>query len=248
MRSNLDNNRARGLLIDGPLLLTSEVLAITAAFTMLSGMPHVIALDPASTGRNVTTYTPTDSAIVHKHEIFNISSGTGVLTVLDPTGVTTLGTVAPGQRGEMFWSPKLAAWQLFTQASGQAGETAAAKQVVTLYTTLAGLANSQLLEQTVPFDFILNSVAFRIKIAAATAAKLATLTAQVNGVSVTGGVISLTSANATPSGALVAGTSITAGNVGTAGQTIGVVASAVTAFAEGDGWLEFNLTNTDLKA
>jgi hypothetical protein len=100
----------------------------------------------------------------------------------------------------------------------------------------------------VPFDFTLNSVLVRDRVAVTTAAKAATLTAQVNGVSCTGGVISMTSAGQTPSGATQTGTAITALNTGTAGQTVGVLASAVTTFVEGDGYLEFNLTNRSLAA
>jgi len=108
---------------------------------------------------------------------------------------------------------------------------------------MANLADAQVLKVAVPFPFILNSVAYRVgDKAVTTAAKASTATAQVNGVSVTGGVVALTSANCTPSGAAVAGTAITAGNTGTADQTVGVVMSATTAFAEGNGWFEFNVT------
>jgi hypothetical protein len=58
-------------------------------------------------------------------------------------------------------------------------------------------------------------------------------------------VVSLTSANCTPTGTLVAGTAITANNgTTTAGQTVEVAVSAVTAFVEGDGYVEFTIQPT----
>jgi hypothetical protein len=69
--------------------------------------------------------------------------------------------------------------------------------------------------------------------AVTTGAKAATITPQINATPVTGGVLSLTSANMTPIGAEVDGTAITAANTFTAADTIKLVASAVTAFVEG---------------
>ncbi len=71
-----------------------------------------------------------------------------------------------------------------------------------------------------------------------TADDLATLTVEINAVAVAGGVISLTSvapSNMTPMGAVVEGTIVTGSNSFDIDDTISVVASAVTAFAEGDG-------------
>jgi hypothetical protein len=66
-----------------------------------------------------------------------------------------------------------------------------------------------------------------------TGAKLATFTAAVAGVSTTGGAVALTSANCTPVGAKVDGTAITAGDTFAETDEITAVASAVTAFVEG---------------
>lgn len=247
MRSNVENALLRGTIQETAMLFKSEVLAISGNLTLISGMPAVLMFDPASTGRNIVTYTPSVVSLMHKHELWNISSGSGVLTVQDPTASTTLGTVGPGQRGELFWNPKTSAWEVYTQTKA-GGQTVAAQMTIQQYTTLAALANSQLIELALPFAFKLNSVGFRTRVAASTAAKAATLTGQVNGVSVTGGVVSLTTANQNTSGGLTAGTTITAGNTGTAGQTVGVVVSGVTAFVEGDGYIEYNVTNTNLLA
>lgn len=106
---------------------------------------------------------------------------------------------------------------------------------------LAGLANAQTRKLAVPFPFLLVTAGFRVADPATTAAKLATLTTQISGVACTGGVIALTSANCTPSGALVAGTAITGLNAGASGATLEVAVSAVTAFVEGSGWVEFKI-------
>jgi hypothetical protein len=68
-----------------------------------------------------------------------------------------------------------------------------------------------------------------------TAAKLATLHVEINALAIVGGVLSLTSANCTPMGAVVEGTAVTGSNSFDSDDTISVVAASVTAFVEGDG-------------
>lgn len=111
---------------------------------------------------------------------------------------------------------------------------------------LANLANSQVLKIALPYAFAVTAAGFRVgDKAVTTGAKAATATVQISGTAVTGGVISLTSANCTPSGALVASTAITALNsTFTPGSTLEVAISGVTAFAEGDGWFEFTVLPT----
>ncbi len=70
-----------------------------------------------------------------------------------------------------------------------------------------------------------------------TAAKLATLNAEIGATNLTGGTVALTSANCTPLGAKVAGAAVTAANVFGPSDTISIEAASVTAFAEGDGAL-----------
>lgn len=106
----------------------------------------------------------------------------------------------------------------------------------------ANLANAALMKMVVPFNFLVMSVGVRVGAKApTTAAKLATLTGQIGGVAMTGGVISPTSANVATAGLLLAGTAVTALNTGTAGATIEINPSAVTAFVEGEGWIEWQL-------
>jgi hypothetical protein len=121
----------------------------------------------------------------------------------------------------------------------------ACKQTVILPLQLADIAAGDF-KVNVPFAFTLLAANFRTGKPATTAAKAATLTPDINGVAVTGGVIGLTSANQNTIGGAVAGSAVTAGNTGTAGQALGVTASAVTAFVEGDGWVEFTVLNNDL--
>lgn len=120
------------------------------------------------------------------------------------------------------------------------------KQTYIIPVQLSAIVNSADYRLAIPYAFRLDSVLFRTTTVASTAAKLATLTADVNAVAVTGGVMALTTANQNTAGGTVAGTAITAGGTGTAGQTIGATASAVTAFAEGAGFIEFTVTNLDL--
>lgn len=123
---------------------------------------------------------------------------------------------------------------------------AATKSTIIMPVQLADLANAEVFKVAVPFAFTVTSIGFRTGKPASTASKLATLTAQVNGTPVTGGAVALTTANQNATGTLTAGSAITALNVGTAGQTLEAAASSVTAFVEGDGWVEFGVTNNDL--
>lgn len=78
---------------------------------------------------------------------------------------------------------------------------------------------------------------FQVTEPATTAAKAATFSLFINGAPVTGGVIALTSANATPLGAVVNGSAITAANTFDANDVITAVVSALTPFVEGEGIL-----------
>ena len=95
------------------------------------------------------------------------------------------------------------------------------------------------------YVFKLLSMEFVVDKPATTGSKLATVTPQIAGVNVTGGVVALTSANCTPAGALVPGTAVTAANTGTASQGISLIGSAVTAFVEGNGTFFLTIQNMD---
>lgn len=138
--------------------------------------------------------------------------------------------------------PRLIDGSDLNTAVSQINNNLATDVIIIPISALAGLANSQVRKIAMPSNFTVNSVGFRVGTPVTTAAKAATLQAQISGVACTGGAISLTSANCTPTGAAVAGTAITAANTGAGGATLEVAVSGVTAFVEGDGYVEFNIT------
>lgn len=110
----------------------------------------------------------------------------------------------------------------------------------------ADIANGDLLTNYVPgYAFKIEKVDWRQQKAVTTAAKLATLNLEIGTTNVTGGVISLTSAACTPAGVAVAGTAVTADNVGSATDSFSIEASSVTAFVEGSGWLLIQIRNLE---
>lgn len=239
----LENNMIYSPTIKTGFRKGTAIIAIAANITLVSGMPVVLGFDPGATTRTITMEAvPAASAGGDglEHDIVHYGVGAGNLVINNPAG-TQIGTIYPGGYAKL--RVINGAWACYFVAN-QAQPGADQKDILTYYSTLAGLVNTNVLAIPIPYNFTLTSVGFRIRTPATTAAKLATLTAQVNGTPVTGGVISLTSANATPTNTLVAGTTITAGGSGLAGQTVGVAVSAVTAFVEGDGQVEFSVTNT----
>jgi hypothetical protein len=125
-------------------------------------------------------------------------------------------------------------------AGGAATLQPAGKQTVLMPLQLADIAAGTF-KIGMPSAFVVLSALFRTAKPASTAAKLATLTVGISGVAVTGGVMALTTANQNTIGGSVAATAITGANIGAAGATLEVTASAVTAFVEGDGWVEFTV-------
>ncbi len=138
---------------------------------------------------------------------------------------------------------------LTDSSGGSAGSTLAAgvgKYVLPLFVNLAELANGDVLTEYVPgHRFKVLKVDFRVEKAVTTAAKLASLNLEIETTNVTGGVVALTSDNCTPKGAAVAGTAVTAANIGTATEKLSVEAASVTAFSEGTGWLLISIQNMD---
>ncbi len=112
--------------------------------------------------------------------------------------------------------------------------------------SMALLVNGQIWKVPVPFAYLVNTATFRCDVAITTGAKAATLQPQINGVACTGGAMAVAGTYA--SGATQAGTAISGNNIGTAGLTLEIAVSAVTAFTEGYGHVELNITNTDLSA
>jgi len=142
-----------------------------------------------------------------------------------------------------------AAISAFTDnTGGTASSTLAAgvgMETLAVFVNLAQITATTIFNITPGYAFKVLGINFTVEVAVTTGAKLATITPYVNGVSVTGGALALTSANCTPKGTTVAGSAITAGNSGTSAQTLTLVASGVTAFSEGSGWVVLKLQNVD---
>ena len=79
-----------------------------------------------------------------------------------------------------------------------------------------------------------------------TGSKLASLNMEIGSTNLTGGVVALTSANCTPLGVKVAGSSVTAANTFTAADTLSIEAASVTAFVEGEITLLIQIQNTEV--
>lgn len=119
-------------------------------------------------------------------------------------------------------------------------------QTLAFFVNLATLANGDILTEYAPgYRFKVLSVDFRVHTAATTGSKLATLNLEIGTTNLTGGAVALTSANCTPAGAAVAGSAVTAANVGSASDVLSVEAASVTAFVEGNGWLLVKIQNLD---
>lgn len=114
--------------------------------------------------------------------------------------------------------------------------------------TLAQIAGAgDVLTNYVPgYRFKILNVEARVTSAVTTALKAATLNLEIGTVNLTGGVVSLTSANCTPLGAAIAGSSITGNNTGLSTDSISVESSSVTQFAEGAIVLLVTIQNMDV--
>ncbi len=112
---------------------------------------------------------------------------------------------------------------------------------------LAGVtANGDYITNYVPgYAFRVLGVDFAVTEAVTTASRRADFNLEIGTTNVTGGVVSVTSAAATPQGTVIAGTAVTAANVGTATDAISVESASVTAHAEGAGVLLIRLQNLD---
>ena len=118
--------------------------------------------------------------------------------------------------------------------------------LVSFPVTLSAIGNADVVTNFTPgFAFEIVSLHFAVGAPVTTAAKTATLNAEIGAADLTGGVLTITSATATPLGKIINATAITAGNTGTAADTISIEATAVTAFAEGSGAIVLALRNLD---
>lgn len=143
-------------------------------------------------------------------------------------------------------SPYVSVFWGGTQVELGGGNTTASSQVVIEPVILGSLTSTAVIQATMPFNGVVRSVGYRSVLPATNSTGAATLSLAIAGTTagVSGGVITLTQANSSASGVIVAGTATTATFV--AGQTVGVMASNVTAFVTGSGWIELSLLNSDV--
>lgn len=112
------------------------------------------------------------------------------------------------------------------------------KSILSIPVKLSKVANGDLLTNFTPgFPGRIVKASLAITDPATTADKAATLNLEINSTNISGGVLSLASANCGTLGAVVNATAISGNNVFDADDTISVEASGVTAFAEGEGVL-----------
>lgn len=136
-----------------------------------------------------------------------------------------------------------------TGAAVTVSANAGGKSIVAFNVGLSGITAADIVTTYTPgFAFKILKLDFVTIVAATTAAKAASVTAKIGSTATTGGVVALTSANCTPKGNVVAGSAITAANVGTSTDTISLTASSVTAFVEGSGEFLLVLQDTETAA
>jgi hypothetical protein len=176
-----------------------------------------------------------DTVEVYSGALINPASGAvlGAVTFQATVGVSSLFSGVPSY----------AVFEVISinATTGAATLSPAGKQTILMPFQLADIAAGTF-KIGMPSGFIVTSALFRTAKPASTAAKLATLTVSIGGTPVTGGVIALTTANQNTIGGSVAASAITGANIGAGGTTLEVTASAVTAFIEGDGWVEFTVS------
>lgn len=236
----------------------SAVTTTTASFVIpASGATVTIAVTDTtwlSVGKNVFI---SDGSKKNAYLVTGIGGATS-LTVENlalPADSAAGGTVASGAivspgLGDYLIPQDLDLLTAFTDSTGGTkSDTIAAslaKQTLIIPVQFTDYVNATTLKLAVPFAFLVNSVLLRVSKAGTGAGASITLQSQINGVAMTGGSVVSTLANSATVGGTVAGTAITGLNTGTAGQTIELGVTVGTVFTAGDGWFEFNVTNTDL--
>jgi len=111
---------------------------------------------------------------------------------------------------------------------------------------LANIANGDLVTNyTLGYAFRILSISAVVDKIATTASKAATLNLEIGTTNLTGGVLSLTTANCGTLGSVIAATAVTAANTGTATDTLSIEAASVTAFIEGSITLVIQVQNLD---
>lgn len=241
MRNDLDYVRARNLLLSSGLKYGVSLLTITAAQTLTEDMPTILGFDPTNTNRNITLFTPANTANIYMQKIIHFGTGTGQLVIKD-AGAVTIATLDPGATCECYYIN--GGWLAYIDQGAVAARNNGFKTIIPIHMEMLELITTAIPAVAIPFAFTLTAVSFRSKNPPTAGSKAVTATAAIGGTPCTGGVISLASATLTPGNTNLAGTTITALNTGTAGQVVSFALSAVTAFTEGSGQFELSVTQS----
>lgn len=181
---------------------------------------------------------PGDNSLELKFLGYNGDSAPGV-TVAAGAGLTPSGTQPP-LSGALPTS-------LTDNSTGTASNTiAAGTGVYTLafYIEAAVIANGDLLTDYVPgHRFKILKFDARCAKPVTTGAKASNLNLEIDSANLTGGVVALAETYAL--GAAQAGTTVTGNNIGTATQSVSIIAGGTTAFVEGAFWLLISIQNLD---
>jgi hypothetical protein len=117
---------------------------------------------------------------------------------------------------------------------------------VTLPVSLAGVTAADVITSlVVGHKFKLRNAQFVTDVVASTSGKAATLDFKIGSTPITGGSLALTTAGCDTKGKVTAGVAISALNAGSAVDTVSVVASAVTAFVQGSGYIVLTIEQVE---
>lgn len=226
-------HRFQGLLLDGDASAAVAAPAITGA----TGDTPPTEGRVDTSGVTLNAATVASVAVTDNNAlVYCITDNPADLTLTPSANVGPVGWV------KRFISTGIADVTLFTPEEAEASKRA-------FYTLLFFIDLATVTAADVVTDYIIGHAFKVVKIdiivetAVTTASDLATFGIDIGATGTTGGLVALTSANATPKGVVVAGTAITALNIGNATDTLSVVATSVTAFAEGSVWIAVQLQN-----
>jgi hypothetical protein len=155
----------------------------------------------------------------------SVAFGASDITVTNSSGTT----LPAGSRVAVF----------FDQVDGNE------RDIFSFPVTLPSIANGEVVTEFQPgIDGTIEAFWFITEVAATTASRTATLNLEIGTTNLTGGVLTLTSAAATPKGRVIEATAITGANVLTRASLVSIEAASVTAFAEGSGTLYIAVRRT----
>lgn len=226
--------------------------AATADGDVIEGIPTDAegSLNALGDGQNIVLGTTTGSkigtAVTQKLGFYNVTpvvqpASANQTALTDNTGGSVADAIlADGETQAAAFTDNTTGTTTTTLAAG------AGVYNLTFDLPLAGITDADILTSFLPgHKFKILAFDFYTSVAVTTGAKASTINLEIGAVDVTGGVISLTSANCTPKGVKVAGTAVTAANTGSASDVISIEATLTTAFVEGEGHFVIRIQNMD---